>query len=55
MAVDSVDNFMIIYERDNGHPAATGSTDQWVQLIDLADHLGPAFGRHIVNLVLYAI
>jgi len=27
MADDSVDNFMTIYERDNGHPAATGRTE----------------------------
>ena len=33
---------MIIYERDNGHPASTGSTQQRVYLINLADHLCPA-------------
>jgi len=51
MADDPVDNLMIFNERDNLHPAATGRTDQWIHLVDLADHLGPACGWCISRLV----
>ena len=29
---------------DDSHLASTYRTDQWIHLVDLADHLGPAFG-----------
>jgi hypothetical protein len=40
-------------EGDNAPPASTARTEQGIDLIDLADHLGPAFGRDGPELVLY--
>jgi hypothetical protein len=48
MLDDPVDCLRLIDKRDDSNPAATGRTDQWIHLIDLADHLSPALGRHIV-------
>jgi len=51
MTDDPVNRLRIIYKKDNSHPAATGRTDQWIHLVDLADHLGPALGRHIARII----
>jgi len=47
MTDDPVDNLMVLNERDDSHSASTGRTDQRVHLKNLADYLGPAFGRYI--------
>ena len=47
MTDDPVDCLGFLDKRYDVHPAFTGWTDQWVHLVDLADHLCPAFGRHI--------
>jgi len=51
MTDDPVDRLRFIYKRDDSHPAATGGIDQWIHLVDLADHPGPALGRHITRLI----
>jgi hypothetical protein len=47
MTDDPVDRLRFFDERDDSHPAATSGTTKRIHLVDLADHLGPAFGRHI--------
>ena len=51
MTDDPFDNLMVFNERDNGHFASARRTDQWIHFIDLADHVSPAFGRHISRVI----
>ena len=53
MMDDPVDNLMVFDERDDPHPADAGWTQQRINFIHLADHLGPAFGRHIGGIIFY--
>jgi hypothetical protein len=46
MADDPVDDLRLFDKRDDSHPAATRRTDERIDSIDLADHIGPAFGWH---------
>ncbi len=48
---DLIDGCGIFDEGNDLHLASTRRTDQWIHLVDLADHLGPAFGGHIVWLI----
>jgi len=47
MTDDPVDGLRLLDKRDDSHPAATRRTDQWIHLINLADHPGPAFGERV--------
>ncbi len=42
MADDPVDCLQLFDKRDDAHLATTRRADQWIHLIDLADHLRPA-------------
>ena len=44
MADDLIDGFRIFDKRDDSHLASTGRTKQRIHFVDLAGHLGPAFG-----------
>jgi len=44
MADDLIYGFRIFDKRDDSHLASTGRTKQRIHFVDLADHLGPAFG-----------
>jgi len=48
---DPVDDLRFFDKRDDSHLATTGGAQQRVNFIDLANHLGPAFGGHIVWLI----
>jgi len=45
MADDLIYGFRIFDKRDDSHLASTGRTKQRIHFVDLADHLGPAFGE----------
>ena len=51
MADDPVNGLRLFDKRDGSHLATTCRTKQRVHLVNLADHLGPALGRHIVWLI----
>jgi len=51
MVDDLIDNLRPFDKRYTSQLATTGRAQQRVHFIDLADHLGPAFGGHIVWLI----
>jgi len=55
MADDPVDCLGFFDKREDSHPAPTGRIEEGIHLLDLADHLCPAFGRHINWVVFYDV
>jgi len=43
---DLVDSLIALKESDDAHVALALGTDQGIDLINLPDHLGPAFGEN---------
>jgi len=48
---DFVDDLRLFGKRYDSHLATTGRTAKRIHFVDLADHLDPAFGGHIVWLI----
>jgi len=48
MSNDPVDDLRFFDKRDDSHLATACGTTKRIHFIDLANHLGPALGRHIV-------
>ena len=44
---DPIDDLMIFYENNDSHLPSTLRTEEGIHLVDLADHLSPAFRGHI--------